>query len=167
MQSPSRLDESSLGPAIPRDHIMASNAGSTNPRHSSRRGIAFRVALLAAFLVGIVLFIATNDRRVAPAPAEMPNRKALGQSLLTAIRDGKHATVRALLDQGAEVNARNGLRDTALMQAALNSDRTMMQLLLQGGADVHARGVYDVTALFRAVRSEQGKAAASPRRPHR
>ena len=114
-------------------------------------GLLFESALLAAFLVGIVLIIAAKYRRVAPAPAAMPNRKDLGQSLLTAIRDGNHATVRALLDQGAEVNARNGLRDTALMQAALNSDRTMMQLLLQGGADVHARGVYDVTALLRAL----------------
>ncbi len=128
---------------------MASNAGSTNPRHATPRGIAFRVALLAAYLIGMVLFIAANYRRVAPAPAATPNRKDLGQSLLTAIRDGNHATVRALLDQGADVNARNGLRDTALMQAALNSDRTMMQLLLQRGAEVHARGVYDVTALIR------------------
>jgi ankyrin repeat protein len=37
------------------------------------------------------------------------------------------------------------------MQAALNSDREMMQLLLQRGADVHARGVYDATALLRAL----------------
>ncbi len=149
MRIPSRLDESSLGPETQRDHIMAPNAGGGNPRDLSRRGIAFRVALLASLLVGIVLIGAVGYRRVVPAAT--PNRKVLAQSLLTAIRDGDHAAVRALLDQGANVNARNGLRDTALMQATLNSDRTMMRLLLQRGADVHARGVYDVTALHRAL----------------
>jgi len=59
--------------------------------------------------------------------------------------------VRLLLDQAANVNTRNEVGDTALMQAALNADTQMMQLLLQRGADVNARGVYGAPALLRAV----------------
>jgi ankyrin repeat protein len=61
------------------------------------------------------------------------------------------AQVQALLNQGADVNTRNQIGDTALMQAALNADLTIMQVLLQRGADVNARGVYEVSALLRAV----------------
>jgi len=59
--------------------------------------------------------------------------------------------VRLLLDQAANVNTRNEVGDTALMQAALNADTQMMQLLLQRGADVNTRGVYGAPALLRAV----------------
>jgi hypothetical protein len=130
---------------------MVSKVGTANPGRLSRRRIAFGVALLAAVVLAIALIAIAKYRPGVPAPTSMPNRDDLNRSLLAAIRDGDHTTVGALLDQGADVNARNGLRDTALMQAALNSDRAMMQLLLQRGADVHTRGVYDVTALLRAL----------------
>jgi ankyrin repeat protein len=81
----------------------------------------------------------------------LPRDKDLGKALLAAVRQGDHAAVGALLDQGADIGARNEVGDTALMQAVLNADIQMMELLLQRGADVHARGVYDVTVLLRAV----------------
>jgi ankyrin repeat protein len=121
------------------------------PGRLSRRWIAFRVALLAFFLLAIALVLAVKYEWLAPAPTTTPNRSDLDASLLAAIRDGDHAAVQTLLDQGADANARNGLRDTALMQAALNSDREMMRLLLRRGAEVRARGVYDVTVLLRAL----------------
>jgi ankyrin repeat protein len=117
----------------------------------SLRRIAFRVVLFAGLLVGIALIIATKSWRSVSAPIALPNPKELDKALLAAVRDGGHATVQALLDQGADVKARNEVGDTVLMQAVLNADREMMQLLLQRGADVHERGVYDVTVLLRAV----------------
>lgn len=130
---------------------MALKASTANPSRPSRRWIALRVAFLAALLLEIALIVATKFWLLSSAPSATLSREDLDKALLEAIRDGDHATVRALLDQGADVKARNGLRDTVLMQAALNADREMMQLLLQRGADVHARGVYDVTALLRAL----------------
>jgi ankyrin repeat protein len=117
----------------------------------SKRGIAFRVVLLGAPLLGVALLIAAKYWPFALTPPALPHRKPLDHSLLAAIQDGDHTTVRALLDQGADVKARNEVGDTALMQAALNADSEMLRLLLQRGADVQARGVHEITALLRAL----------------
>jgi ankyrin repeat protein len=99
----------------------------------------------------VALTIAAKSWRTAPAAAAAPSRTELKKALLTAIRNGDHASVHALLDQKADVHARNEVGDTALMQAVLNSDAAMVELLLHRSADVHARGFHDVTALLRAV----------------
>jgi len=117
----------------------------------SRRWLVIRLTLSAAFLLWIAFIVATPFWLVSSSPNERTDRKDLNRTLLAAIRDGDHEAVGALLDRGANVNARNEMGDTALMQAALNSDQEMVQLLLHRGADVRARGVYDVTALLRAL----------------
>jgi ankyrin repeat protein len=80
-----------------------------------------------------------------------PSFEQLDKNLLAAIRLGDRASVEALLVRGADVNARNEIGDTALMQAVINADPEMVQLLLQYGPNVNARGVYEVTALLRGV----------------
>jgi ankyrin repeat protein len=130
---------------------MASNTGTANSRRIFGGRIAVAAALLIALPLGVALVLAAKYWRIVPAPAALPNRSNLDQALRAAIREGDHATVQALLDQGADVEARNELGDTALMQAALNADREMMQLLLQRGANIHSRGVYHVTPLLRAL----------------
>jgi ankyrin repeat protein len=107
------------------------------------------MVLLAGFLFCIAWVIGAKSRHTVPVAA--PSFKELDQAVLAAVRDGDHPAVRALLERGASVQARNEAGDTVLMQAVLNSDMEMMQLLLQRGADVNARGVYDVTVLLRAV----------------
>jgi len=98
-----------------------------------------------------VLLLVTKYRHAATPPEALPNYQDLDRSLLAAVRAADHAKVQVLLDQAANVNARNEVGDTALMQAALNADTQMMQLLLQRGADVNARSVYGAPALLRAV----------------
>jgi ankyrin repeat protein len=123
----------------------------SNAVHNPSRGVAFRFAILVGVLFCIALLFVAKCRPVAPAGAASSSTVELSAALLTAVREGDHTTARALLDQRADLRARNEVGDTALMQAALNGDKEMMQLLLQRGADVNARGVYDVTVLLRAV----------------
>lgn len=130
---------------------MTPNVFTTHLSRLSRRRSGIRLALAAAFLLWIAFVIATPFWLISSAPSDRPDRKDLNRSLLVAIRDDNHETAEALLDQGADVNARNELGDTALMQAAVNANKEMVELLLRRGADVRARGVYDVTALLRAL----------------
>jgi ankyrin repeat protein len=130
---------------------MASNAFTGHLIRMCRRRIAIRVALSAALCFWIAVLIAVAYWQVSSASRERPDRTELDKALLTAIRDGDHVNAQAILDQGADVNARNEMGDTVLMQAALNADKEMMQLLLRRGANVRTRGVYDVTPLLRAL----------------
>jgi ankyrin repeat protein len=116
-----------------------------------RRGIAIRIALSAALLLWIAFIITAAYRQAASDSEASPSFKDLDKALFAAIRDGEHKSAQALLDKGADVNARNDVGDTALMQAALNADQEMMQLLPRRGVEVRTRGVYDVTPLLRAL----------------
>jgi ankyrin repeat protein len=111
--------------------------------------VRFRVTLVGGLLFCIALALVTRFWLLAPPRRAVPD--SLDKALLTAIREGDHATVKLLLDQKANVETRNEVGDTALMQAVLNADTDMMQLLLRRGAKVNARGVYEVTVLLRAV----------------
>jgi ankyrin repeat protein len=130
---------------------MSSPASPAGPARTSPRRKAFRAALFSCLLLCGALAVATKGRRAPAPPAAPPNYQELDKALLAAIRDGDHAAAGALLDQGADVEARNEYGDTALMQGVLHADVEMVRLLLQRGANVHARGVYEATALLRAV----------------
>ena len=97
----------------------------------------------------------------------MPGRglAALAAGLLLAAGVGLHAAdsrlvdaaagqdaaaVRALLDAGAEVNARRADGATALLWAAHRDDLAMVELLLAAGADPNAADEHGVTPLMRA-----------------
>jgi ankyrin repeat protein len=57
--------------------------------------------------------------------------------------DGDLNGVRALLDQGVDVNAKNSiLGDTALIKAAEYDHADVLRLLLARGADINAQGFY-------------------------
>ena len=61
-------------------------------------------------------------------------------------------TVRYLLDQGANANARDSEReDTALMKASFHGHRDIVQLLYERGADINAKAQDGSTALHHAV----------------
>ena len=113
--------------------------------------VRLRAALLAGLLVCIALVLVTGFWLIALPRRSMLDSKELDKALQAAVREGDHATVKSLLDQRANVETRNEVGDTPLMQAVLNADTEMMQLLLQRGAKVNARGVYDVTVLLRAI----------------
>jgi ankyrin repeat protein len=60
--------------------------------------------------------------------------------LMRCAYNGNTDAVRALIEHGANVNARGGLHEqTALMWAAAQRHPEVVQLLIQGGADIRAR----------------------------
>src|SRR5205823_3608645 len=66
----------------------------------------------------------------------------------TAVRSGDAGKVKAELDKGADVNARNEIGVTALWIAASNGKREVAELLIDRGADVNARdGIWYQTPL--------------------
>jgi len=80
-----------------------------------------------------------------------PPRTELSADLFTAIRDGDRTAVKALLQRGSDVNARDEDAATALMHATADADLPMMKLLLEEGADVNAASKSGATALVWAV----------------
>jgi len=59
--------------------------------------------------------------------------------LHNAVADGDIDRVRALIDKGADVNARDGTGQTALMIAASRNQVEILKVLLQKGADVNEK----------------------------
>jgi ankyrin repeat protein len=70
---------------------------------------------------------------------------------MRAALDGQAKIVKALLKDGADVNAKDHEGRTALMFAAINSHRTTVKILLDQGADVNARAKDGGTALMLAA----------------
>src|SRR6266850_2415638 len=91
--------------------------------------------LTTAFLVSILLSIAVPG--------------AWGADLLDAVRKGDHKAVRALLENGADVNAKESRGgQTALMWAVANKYPEIVKLLVEHGANVRARSKGDFTPLL-------------------
>ena len=67
--------------------------------------------------------------------------------LIDAIRDDDHETVRALLSQKVDVNAREGDGATALHWAVVRDDVGVVEGLLRAGADANAANDYGVTPI--------------------
>jgi TonB family protein len=81
-------------------------------------------------------------------------------ALLTAASEGRVEDVRALLDQGLDVNARNEDDWTPLLLAALGGHPEVVTLLLERGADVNAGDTSGQTALMYAARGGHTEAVA-------
>jgi ankyrin repeat protein len=97
--------------------------------------------IVPAVLVSLALF-------AAPVGAREDTREALW----AAVRDGDTKAVQALLEKGADVNAKNEIGGTALWIAASKGKPEVIQLLLRAGADVNARdGIWYETPLSIAV----------------
>jgi len=75
-------------------------------------------------------------------------------SIFDAIRSGDRAMVKALLKNGADVQARDEFGNTPLMAAAWLADVGMLELLLKAGAEVSATNKAGATALMRATTVE-------------
>ena len=86
--------------------------------------------------------VRAGDRREA---------KPIAPDLVTAIRDADAQAVRKLIDDGADVNARDAEGNTPLILASFYASPECVELLLEKGADANAANKAGVTALIRAA----------------
>src|SRR5262245_22713778 len=105
------------------------------------------VAVLPAFLATSLLSLA----RPAACGDDNALAKPLAPELAKAIRDGDVKAVRAHLDGGADVNARDVDGNPPLLLAASHAGPDCVELLLKKGADVNAANKAGATALIRAA----------------
>jgi len=94
----------------------------------SRRSLLLPLALLLA---------------LAPqAPAQGDPKQQLNEQLYEAARRGDAAEVKALLDKGADVNAKFRYGATALFKAAERGHAEVVRVLLERGADASVRDTF-------------------------
>ena len=79
--------------------------------------------------------------------------KAIAPELIAAIRDADVHAVRKLIENGADVNARDAEGNTPLILASFYASPICVALLLEKGADANAVNEAGVTALIRAARA--------------
>jgi len=77
--------------------------------------------------------------------------EALPQALLAAVSAGQLQRLQDLIDQGADVNAKNAAGRPALLLAAFNGNLRTLRLLLAAGADVNAQDGQGNSALMEAA----------------
>ena len=86
---------------------------------------------------------------LALAAVAQDPKQALNEQLYEAARKGDAAEVKALLDKGADVNAKFRYGATALFKAAERGHTEVVKLLIERGADVTVKDTfYGATALY-------------------
>lgn len=96
-----------------------------------------RTALLALLTLALTASAAAQDAK-----------QALNEQLYEAARKGDAAEVKALLDKGADVNAKFRYGATALFKAAERGNTEVVKVLIERGADVNVKDTfYGSTAL--------------------
>lgn len=101
------------------------------------------------FMQPLVLLIAS-----LPVFAQVANQ-SLNDQMWEAVRKGDAAAVTALLDKGADVNAKFRYGATALFKAAERGHTEVVKILLARGADVKVRDTfYQATALTWALQND-------------
>ena len=89
----------------------------------------------------------------SPAPAQSAQQQ-LNDQMWEAVRQGDLALVTALLDKGADVNAKFRYGTTALFKAAERGHTDVVKLLLARGADVSVKDTfYGATAMTWALQN--------------
>ena len=76
---------------------------------------------------------------------------SIGRNIYSAASKGNTQEVQKYLNEGADVNARDGNGITPLMYAVRNGDIQMVTLLIDKGADVNAKSIEGWTALMYAA----------------
>lgn len=76
-----------------------------------------------------------------------------------ATKQGDLEKVRSLLEEGADINARDRYGQTALMNAAHGGQVELVRLLIEKGADLNVSAKYNLSALMLALIARQTEAA--------
>ena len=93
------------------------------------------------FLLSLLALLFTQD-----------TKQALNDQMFEAVRKGDAAAVTALLDKGADVNAKFRYGQTALFKAAERGHAAVVKVLLDRGADVTVKDTfYQATAMTWAI----------------
>ena len=79
---------------------------------------------------------------LAGTAAAQDAKQALNEQLYEAVRKGDAAEVKALLDKGADVNAKFRYGATALFKAAERGHTEIVKLLIERGADVNVKDTF-------------------------
>jgi ankyrin repeat protein len=103
----------------------------------------------------LILTVLTTPLFIDTPPAargdDKPAAKPLPAEVAKAIRDGDLKAVRAQLDAGVDVNARDADGNTPLLLAAVYAGPECVELLLKKGAEVNAKNKFGATPLHRAA----------------
>ena len=100
--------------------------------------------------------ISSIDPKDSPAAHDRYSIRGV-TPLMQAANSGDAAKARALIAKGANVNARDGKGDTALIFAAINGQEDAILALLEAGADPFIKGSDGMTALSAAEAYYQPK----------
>jgi ankyrin repeat protein len=112
-------------------------------KHSSNMGATILL------VTGLSQFQTFSPRAVHAG--DQRESKPLAPVLITAIRDADARCVRKLIENGADVNARDADGNTPLILASFYASPKCVELLLEKGADANATNKAGVTALIRAA----------------
>ena len=124
-----------------------------------RRGPKAGTPLIEASIAGRVDMV--RELLCAGARADATHYLAYDNTALIYAAMEHHAgVVAALLELGADANARNDAGETALAYAARANDEPMARMLLDHGADVDARDDKGNTALMYAAEKDEGEGRA-------
>jgi hypothetical protein len=96
-----------------------------------------------------------------PAAGRAPKLQDGNTELMWAAATGDAARARALLEGGADPNARNRFGSTALMGASTGGHAEILRMLLGHGASPDLRGKADSTALMFAAKNGQAEAVVA------
>jgi ankyrin repeat protein len=97
----------------------------------------------------------------SPAPAQTAQQE-LNEQMWEAVRKGDVALVTALLDKGADVNAKFRYGTTALFKAAERGHMEVVKVLLARGADVSVKDTfYGATAMTWALQNKHAGAVGA------
>lgn len=77
------------------------------------------------------------------------------EDMIAAARAGDVDQARSLIEQGADVNAKDAREESAYLIATVNGNLELLELTLRNGADVNAKDSYNGTGLIRAADAGQ------------
>jgi len=104
----------------------------------------------------------------AGAPVNTKNQEGITALMLCALcaaETGKSGFARLLIENGADVNARDIINgDTPLHWSAMHNETDIIRLLIENGADVNARNISEETPLHAAVGLTEKEIASAEKR---